>query len=510
MAIKAPCNLLGRTVFITTLLGLLCSAAAPAAVTLEDRYAQLTINPVGGSVKTWQLCRRDCDHASGEQLWLDTSRPVLRISSTATELDQRLQTLRYQIIDHNPQELELLSEPLPANVRLRQRYQLRDDGRRLELRISLTGPGASAFVREHPLQLQVATGGDFARRESAGFTGWAETVRWLSLVNKTVHSESAASAWQTTADWVGLRNRFWTLLVQQPGETATVRGLHDNSGYTLTVTGTQAAEQRFHIFAGPLEPAVLARQQGHLQKLWIAGLWDWLRWIALGLYYLLESLYKIFGHYGLAIIVLALAVKILMLPLTAIAGRWQHQVTMTQANMRPALQRIKAESRGEDQARQVIALHREFGVTPFYPIKSLFGVLIQLPVFIGAFDMLLHHPGLAGADFLWVHDLARPDQLLALPFVLPFFGGHLNLLPFLMTAINLLAAARQSRVAAVDAHDHRQRQRWLYGMALLFLVLFYTFPAGMVLYWTSTNLFYLLGEIVLQRYRTGSSAGAAP
>src|SRR5262249_58104234 len=102
----------------------------------------------------------------------------------------------------------------------------------------------------------------------------------------------------------------------------------------------------------------------------------------------------------------------------------------------------KAEHRGEEQARRLMALYREEHVHPFYTVKSLVGVLIQLPVFVAVFDMLADDFDLLRVPFLWIHDLSRPDELLALPGCLPFFGCYLNLLPFLISGISMVAALR--------------------------------------------------------------------
>jgi len=68
-----------------------------------------------------------------------------------------------------------------------------------------------------------------------------------------------------------------------------------------------------------------------------------------------------------------------------------------------------------------VALYREQGVHPLYTLKSLFGFLIQIPVFIAVFDMLAEDFDLYRVSFLWIQDLSRPDALLRLPVCLPFF-----------------------------------------------------------------------------------------
>src|SRR5262245_37523846 len=64
--------------------------------------------------------------------------------------------------------------------------------------------------------------------------------------------------------------------------------------------------------------------------------------------------------------------------------------------------------------------------------KSLVGFLIQLPVFLAAFDMLAEDFDLHRVSFLWIRDLSRPDMLLRFPFCIPFFGCDVNALPFLI------------------------------------------------------------------------------
>jgi membrane protein insertase Oxa1/YidC/SpoIIIJ len=132
-------------------------------------------------------------------------------------------------------------------------------------------------------------------------------------------------------------------------------------------------------------------------------------------------------------------------------------------------------------------------VHPFYTLRSLAGFLIQLPVFIAVFDMLAEDFDLHGVRFLWIRDLARPDELWRLPACLPFFGCHLNLLPVLMSSISIAAVLRARSVHLTPALIRRQRRN-LTAMAVGFFLLFYTFPASMVLYWTSTNSVQLVTQ----------------
>jgi len=245
--------------------------------------------------------------------------------------------------------------------------------------------------------------------------------------------------------------------------------------------------QLMQLYLGPIEPTALKLAAPELENLMYSGLWFWLRWICQGLNYLLGWIVMLIPNWGLAVMALSLVVGILMRPLNKIADRLQDQVHETDARLSPMLASIKKDYKGAEQSEKIIAMYKEEGVHPLYSLKSLMGVFVVIPVFIGAFDMLAENIYLSGESFLWIADLSHPDAFLKLPFSLPFFGGYLNLLPFIMTAFSFVASKLHAH-PAMDAAQQRKQSRNLVLMSLGFLVLFYTFPAGMVLYWTTNNL----------------------
>jgi membrane protein insertase Oxa1/YidC/SpoIIIJ len=93
-----------------------------------------------------------------------------------------------------------------------------------------------------------------------------------------------------------------------------------------------------------------------------------------------------------------------------------------------------------------------------------------------------------------------PDHWMNLPFLIPFFGESFNLLPLLMMLVTALGA-----FFFQDQHLKgsllKQQKRKLYLMAFAFFMLFYTFPAGMVLYWTISNSLQLI-KVIFLRYQT--------
>ena len=195
---------------------------------------------------------------------------------------------------------------------------------------------------------------------------------------------------------------------------------------------------------------------------------------------------------------------ILMLPLSRIAERLQQQVHATEARLAPELQRIKKEYKGEVQSAKILALYKTERVHPLYSLKSMMGVAVVIPIFIGAFDMLAENIHLMNASFLWISDLSRPDAVFVLPFRLPFFGAELNMLPFLMTGLSVAASAMHNP-PALNPELRRKQVRNMFLLAVGFFALFYTFPAGMVLYWTTNNLISVSKSLWARRYNSRQS-----
>jgi YidC/Oxa1 family membrane protein insertase len=349
------------------------------------------------------------------------------------------------------------------------------------------------------VQLQLAAGSDLVPEELPGFGGIYSDARAVVVDadgQETVAGEgedATAGRKLSAAGWAGVRGRFWTLLIRadrsllldaaEPSADAPELALRpaDESGGTIAFTA----------YGGPVAKDDLVGAAPELEGMLYAVLWTPLRYLSFGLQWILDRWQDLTGHAGLAILLLSLTVKLLMAPLIMVAERWQAQVNRTKSLLEPELAAIRREFKGEEAHNRTLAVYRRHGVSHFYTFKSLAGFLIQIPVFIAAFDMLGENFRLGGEGILWIADLAAPDRLMPLPTVLPFFGGHFNLLPWVMTLFTVLAARWQEESSLAPALRQGQRLR-LYAMAGMFLLLLYTFPAGMVLYWTANNFWHLL------------------
>jgi YidC/Oxa1 family membrane protein insertase len=190
-----------------------------------------------------------------------------------------------------------------------------------------------------------------------------------------------------------------------------------------------------------------------------------------------------FKETGLSVIFISLAISILCLPLYNVAEYWQQAERDTQKRMKAKIGKIRAAFKGDERHLILSTYYRQNQYHPIYAMRSTFGLLIQIPFFIAAYSYLSHNESLKGASFLFIADLSVPDGLFS------FGGVHLNMLPVIMTLVNCAAGLIYTKGFPV------KEKVQLYGMALIFLVLLYNSPSGLVLYWTGNNCFSLVKHL---------------
>jgi YidC/Oxa1 family membrane protein insertase len=202
----------------------------------------------------------------------------------------------------------------------------------------------------------------------------------------------------------------------------------------------------------------------------------WHAWLGL-LRELLETLAVSWGlGTGVAIILLTLAVRTALAPLTwSLAYRGAVRQAKL-ARLAPELEAIRARYAGDarEQMRQTFELYRRHGLTRADG-KSLAGALVQMPVIYGLYRTL--QSGMGAAAFLWIRNLARPDLLLA-----------------------LLAAVTTAAAMAVSPHlSDQMRLMLLLVPAILCFIAALHLSSGMALYWVTSNLFGAAQTIALRR-----------
>lgn len=201
-------------------------------------------------------------------------------------------------------------------------------------------------------------------------------------------------------------------------------------------------------------------------------------------------IYQQIGNPGFAIMAVSLVVNLLVLPMYNRADAIQEEERKKQKTMERWTEHIRKTFQGDERYMMLSTYYRINHYHPVYALRGMLSLLLQIPFFIAAYHYLSNLPLLNGQSFFVIRDLARPDELLH------FTGARgWNALPVLMTVINLLSAGVYLQGAA------RREKIQTLVMALVFLVLLYTSPAGLVLYWTCNNLFSLFKNLFVKHVK---------
>lgn len=287
--------------------------------------------------------------------------------------------------------------------------------------------------------------------------------------------------------WFVAIGRFKALVVQSDG-----LALHKSGSLFMIENPVTLGESNFKV----LSKAELSNWSEELDILRYHHLWFGFAEIAKGVEAILQFMHsKIWQNWGAVLFLFAILVKLALFPISILTEKYQRKVSLVKSKLEPTLAEIKANFDGEEAHDLLMAAHKDLGVSPFYLLKPLIGPLIQIPILIGIFNALGEMSQFSAISFLWIQDLAYPDTVGMLPFHIPFLGEHVGLLPALMTLVTVM-----STLLFTNNHDSsdelRKQKRNLYLMAAAFFLLFYPFPAVMVLYWTYANMLHLLQQRV--------------
>lgn len=184
---------------------------------------------------------------------------------------------------------------------------------------------------------------------------------------------------------------------------------------------------------------------------------------------------------GWDVVAFSVVLNLCLLPVYYQMERAGKEGAVDRAALAAEVARMKAHYKGRERYFYVRTVHRVFRHRPITAVFRSGDLFLQILVFATVYRFLSTNGSLRGSSFLGIQDLGRPDGLL----------GGVNLLPIAMTLFNV--------ASAILYGADRARRRNAFLLAALFLVLLYRSPAGLVLYWTSNNVFSLLRNLVERR-----------
>ncbi len=403
-----------------------------------------------------------------------------------------------------------------AGLLVRQTYRVRPQDYALDLEVE---------IRDAPPEWRLAdyslTTRSWPLLTEADQQGDERMLRATGLVGTNIHREAAGGLLKGprvldgSAQWAAVQTRYFLGAVAVTEGVA--RGVRSGAerrvlsadqlallgprarpeqavAVNSLVMGLPAADhsvQRFLLYFGPSEYFILAAYKHQLERAVDLG-WNWILPFSRALLQLLNWLFGLLRNYGVAIIVLATLVRVVLHPLNMQSMKSMRAMQKLQPELDRLRQKYKNDAKAMNAA--IMALYKENKVNP---AGGCLPMLMQMPLFLALYQVLFNAIELRQAGFVaWMTDLSAPDLLFSVS------GFPVRLLPILMAGSGLL----QQKLSPTDP----RQQTTMYMMNAVMVVFFYNLPSGLVLYWTVMNLLTALQQWLVLRHDGGPALVAAP
>lgn len=249
--------------------------------------------------------------------------------------------------------------------------------------------------------------------------------------------------------------------------------------------------EELKLFVGPQLESVLENIAPGLELVKDYG---WLTIMAKPIFWLLEKIHAIVNNWGWSIILLTVLIKLLFFPLSAASYKSMAKMKLVQPRLMEMKERFKGEPQKLNQA--MMEMYRKEKINP---LGGCLPVVVQIPVFIALYWVLLASVEMRGAPWLgWIQDLSQPDTLFGV-----WFGAPIGLLPIIM-AISMFIQVKLNPTPP----DPLQAKLMTF-MPLIFSVMFFFFPSGLVLYWVVNNILSIAQQWQINRVYGGGNTKPA-
>ncbi len=296
----------------------------------------------------------------------------------------------------------------------------------------------------------------------------------------------------TKVKWVAMKQHFFTQVLiadgdfEKPTHVETKNGgegdqfvKETKASFTLPYGHNAKETFGMQFYFGPNHYQILKSQGLNLENQiplgW--GIFGWVnRFIVIPIFNFLNGFN---WSYGIIILILTIAIKLLLLPLTFKAYLSQAKMKV----LKPEVDEIQGKFKEEPMKLQqeMMALYRKAGVSP---LGGCLPMLLQMPILIAMFRFFPQSIELRQQSFLWATDLSTYDSILDLSFTIPFYGDHVSLFTLLMTVSTLLI----TKVNSSSQMANPQMKWMMYLMPIIFLGVFNSYSAGLSYYYFLANM----------------------
>lgn len=216
----------------------------------------------------------------------------------------------------------------------------------------------------------------------------------------------------------------------------------------------------------------------------------------------LKFVNKYIKNYGISIILTTIVLRLIFLPLTVKSMKSMKQVQIKMQALKPKIDALKEKYKDDRQTQQteMMKLYSSNGVNPLSSLGGCLPLLLQFPVFIALYFALLYSIDLRHTPFLWIADLAEPEHLFDIA------GIPFRILPLLM-GVSWFFSQKLTPTTAPGSETMQLQMKMMQFMPIIFTVMFWGLPSGLILYWTVSNIISIGQQLYINRETTAQTGG---
>jgi YidC/Oxa1 family membrane protein insertase len=341
-----------------------------------------------------------------------------------------------------------------------------------------------------------------------GMLGW-QSGKLVEIHYKDVAKENGKVENSTRGGWLGFTDKYWATSII-PDQTRNIKVTYqhlkqgERDAYQVDYLATEpvviaagsVGVSEDHLFAGAKIVKVVNSigEKYKVDNFDYMIDWGWYWFLTKRMFQLMDFAKGLLGNFGLAILCVTVMVKLLVFPL----ANKSYASMSKMKKLQPEMERIKTEF-PDDKVKQQQAIMEMYKKEKVNPVSGCLPVLVQIPIFFAIYKVILTSIELRHAPFYgWIHDLSAPDptSLFNLFGLIPWTPPHILMLgiwPILMGMTMWV----QMRLNPAPA-DPVQASLFNW-MPLLFTFMLSSMPAGLVIYWTWSNLLSILQQSFIMK-----------
>lgn len=469
--------------------------------TMENNLAVISFSNMGGSLSSLKLKKyNDLKNGKEEQLEMLPARSVstyLSLYSADTNLNNSEWAYEGTAAVGGTQAISF-SKQIKPGIKIIKEFSVSEDSYMINTKLKFVNKSSSPYAFKN---LQYSWGpnvrylpGELTHVKSGTGGGYNKIVymadtKFKLITTNLKSKENKITVLDVIPDWIAEKDLYFTSAFRPVSKADIKNALIKDEAGGFVYLGLNLRD----ILVNPLSEETIAidsyigpAEFNRLKKLGMDKIIDLgaIRFLGEWMFYGLDFIYKLTKNYGIAILLLTLLIRVILWIPSNSSFKQMKETQSKMAVIKPRMETLKKIYKDDAQKlnEETMKLYQEYKINPF---GGCLPMLFQLPIFIALYGTLINVVELKGANFgFWLKDLSKPDPF----FILPVFMG-----------ITMLIQQKMSAQPSMDSQNDASQKILLYGMPIFLTYMSFSWPAGLMLYWSISNILGIAQQMLVNK-----------